>query len=80
MKDSAAEGYYYHPNTTALEAQRIGLQTIRDAVGDSVLLDKDGSEMLKPVGILDMGRIRRTRATPSTRVRMLPPALRLASL
>jgi alpha-galactosidase len=57
MEDSAAEGYYYHPNTTALEAQRIGLQTIRDAVGDSVLLDKDGSEMLNPVGILDMGRI-----------------------
>ncbi|MBT9332410.1 PKD domain-containing protein [Paracidobacterium acidisoli] len=57
MEDSAVEGYYYRPHTTALEAQRIGLQTIRDAVGDSVLLDKDGSEMLNPVGILDMGRI-----------------------
>lgn len=57
MEDSAVEGYYYKPNTTALEAQRIGLQTIRDAVGDSVLLDKDGCEMLNPVGIVDMGRI-----------------------
>lgn len=57
MEDSAVEGYYYKPSTTALEAQRIGLQTIRDAVGDSVLLDKDGCEMLNPVGIVDMGRI-----------------------
>jgi hypothetical protein len=57
MEDSAVEGYYYKPNTTALQAQRIGLQTIRDAVGDSVFLDKDGSEMLNPVGIVDMGRI-----------------------
>ncbi len=57
MEDSAVEGFYYRPNTTALEAQRIGLKTIRDAVGDSVLLDKDGCEMLNPVGIVDMGRI-----------------------
>jgi len=57
MEDSAVEGYYYKPHTTALEAQRIGLQTIRDVVGDSVLLDKDGCEMLNPVGIVDMGRI-----------------------
>ncbi len=57
MEDSGVEGMFYRPNTTALEAQRIGLQTIRDAVGDSVLLDKDGSEMLNPVGIVDMGRI-----------------------
>lgn len=57
MEDSAVEGFYYRPHTTALEAQRIGLQTIRDAVGDSVLLDKDGCEMLNPVGIVDMGRI-----------------------
>jgi alpha-galactosidase len=57
MEDSAVEGFYQKPNTTALEAQRIGLQTIRDAVGDSVLLDKDGCEMLNPVGIVDMGRI-----------------------
>jgi len=56
MDDSAIEGFYYEPNTTALEAQRIGLQIIRDAVGDDVLLDKDGSPMLNPVGILDMGR------------------------
>jgi alpha-galactosidase len=57
MEDSAVEGYYHQPNTTALEAQRIGLQIIREAVGDSVLLDKDGCEMLNPVGIVDMGRI-----------------------
>ena len=57
MDDSAIEGYYYKPNTTALEAQRIGLQVIRDAVGDNVLLDKDGSPMLNPVGLVDTGRI-----------------------
>ncbi len=56
MDDSAIEGIYYRPNTTALEAQRIGLQVIRDAVGDNVLLDKDGSPMLNPVGIVDTGR------------------------
>jgi alpha-galactosidase len=57
MDDSAVEGYRYKPNTTALEAQRIGLQVIRDAVGDDVYLDKDGSVMLNPVGIVDYGRI-----------------------
>lgn len=57
MDDSAIEGYYYKPNTTALEAQRIGLRVIREAVGDNVLLDKDGSPMLNPVGLVDTGRI-----------------------
>lgn len=57
MEDTAVEGFYYRPNTTALEAQRIGLQIIRHAVGDPVLLDKDGSPMLNPVGIVDAGRI-----------------------
>jgi alpha-galactosidase len=57
MDTTAIEGYYYRPNTTALEAQRIGLQVIRDAVGDEVLLDKDGSPMLNPVGIVDTGRV-----------------------
>jgi alpha-galactosidase len=57
MDDSAIEGFYHKPNTTALEAQRIGLEIIRDAVGDEVLLDKDGSPMLNPVGIVDTGRI-----------------------
>ena len=57
MDDSAIEGVYYKPNTTAMEAQRIGLQIIREAVGDEVLLDKDGSVMLNPVGIVDTGRI-----------------------
>lgn len=57
MEDSAVEGFYHLPNTTALEAQRIGLQVIRQAVGDDVLLDKDGSPMLNPVGLVDCGRI-----------------------
>ena len=57
MDDSAIEGYYYKPGTTAMEAQRIGLGIIRRAVGDDVYLDKDGSVMLNPVGFVDYGRI-----------------------
>ena len=57
MDNTAIEGYYFRPHTTALEAQRIGLQIIREAVGDDVLLDKDGSPMLTPVGIVDDGRV-----------------------
>ncbi len=57
MDDSAIEGSYYRPNTTAMEAQRIGLGIIRQAVGEGVLLDKDGSAMLNPVGYVDFGRI-----------------------
>lgn len=57
MDSSAVEGYFYRPNTTALEAQRTGLKIIREAVGKDVLLDKDGSAMLNPVGYVDEGRI-----------------------
>jgi alpha-galactosidase len=57
MEDSAVEGFFHRPNTTALEAQRIGLQIIRQAVGEHVILDKDGSPMLNAVGIVDTGRI-----------------------
>jgi hypothetical protein len=57
MDDSAVEGSYYQPNTTALEAQRVGLKVIRSAVGEDTILDKDGSPMLNPVGIVDAGRI-----------------------
>lgn len=57
MDDSAIEGDYYKPNTTAMEAQRIGLGIIRKAVGNGVYLDKDGSVMLNPVGYVDFGRI-----------------------
>ncbi|MGA7511439.1 MAG: PKD domain-containing protein [Candidatus Sulfotelmatobacter sp.] len=57
MDNTAIEGYYHRPNTSALEAQRIGLEIIRKIVGDDVLLDKDGSPMLKPVGLVDEGRI-----------------------
>jgi alpha-galactosidase len=57
MDTTAIEGYRYRPNTTTLEAQRIGLQIIRDTVGDEVILDKDGSPMLNPVGLVDTGRV-----------------------
>jgi hypothetical protein len=57
MEDTCIEGVHYKPNTTAIEALRIGLQVIRDAVGNDVLLDKDGSIMLAPVGLVDTGRI-----------------------
>ena len=57
MDTTAIEGYRYRPNTTTLEAQRIGLQIIRDSVGDDVILDKDGSPMLNPVGLVIEGRI-----------------------
>lgn len=57
METTAAEGRYYRPDTTALEAECIGLKIIREAVGSDVLLDKDGSPMLVPVGIVDDGRI-----------------------
>jgi alpha-galactosidase len=57
MDNTAIEGYYHRPNTTALEAQRIGLEIIRETVGEDVLLDKDGSPMLNLVGLVDEGRI-----------------------
>jgi len=57
MDTTAVEGYFYRPHTTALENIRIGLQVIRDAVGNDVLLDKDGGPMLTPVGIVDHGRV-----------------------
>ncbi len=57
MDDSAIEGYRYGKNTTAMQAQRIGLRIIREAVGNDVYLDKDGSVMLNPVGYVDYGRI-----------------------
>ena len=57
MDDSAIEGYYYVPNTTAMEAQRIGLQIIRERRRRRRLLDKDGSVMMNPVGYVDYGRI-----------------------
>jgi alpha-galactosidase len=57
MDASAIEGQYYRPNTSAMEAQKIGLGIIRRVVGNDVLLDKDGSVMLNPVGYVDFGRI-----------------------
>jgi alpha-galactosidase len=57
MDTTAIEGYRYKANTTVMQAQRLGLSIIREAVGEDVLLDKDGSPMLNPVGIVDEGRI-----------------------
>lgn len=57
MDTTAIEGFYYRPHTTALEAQRIGLEVVRKAVGEDVLLDKDGSPMLNVVGIVNEGRV-----------------------
>ena len=57
MEDTSIEGEHYRPRTSALEAQRIGLQVIRSAVGEKTILDKDESVMLNPVGIVDIGRI-----------------------
>ena len=57
MDASCIEGYFHRPGTTALEAQRLGLEIIRKAAGDDVLLDKDGSPMLNPVGLVNEGRI-----------------------
>jgi alpha-galactosidase len=57
MDDTAVEGAYFKPNTTALQAQRMGLGIIRDAMGEDSVLDKDGSPMLNPVGLVDCGRI-----------------------
>jgi len=57
MDTTSIEGYRYKPDTSALEAQRIGLEVIRKEVGEDVVLDKDGSPMLSPVGLVDMGRI-----------------------
>jgi alpha-galactosidase len=57
MDDTAIEGYHYRPNTTAFEAEQIGLKIIRDAIGPNVLLDKDGSPMLPAVGYAELGRI-----------------------
>ena len=57
MEDTCIEGERHRAGASALEAQRVGLQVIRKAVGDGVYLDKDGSVMLNPVGIVDMGRI-----------------------
>ena len=75
MDNTAIEGYYFRPNTTALEAQRIGLQVIREAVGDDVLLDKDGSPMLNPVGLVDDGRISQDTGHSFLRSKEAAPAI-----
>ncbi|MGH9325966.1 MAG: PKD domain-containing protein [Terriglobia bacterium] len=57
MATSSIEGFHYRPHTTAMEDQRIGLEIIRRAVGPNVFIDKDGSTMLNPVGLVDGGRL-----------------------
>jgi alpha-galactosidase len=76
MDNTAIEGYYHRPNTTALEAQRIGLEIIRKAVGEDVLLDKDGSPMLNPVGLVDEGGYPRIPVMHFSAVRRLSRASR----
>lgn len=75
MDNTAIEAYYHRSNTTALEAQRIGLQIIREAVGDDVLLDKDGSPMLSPVGFVNDGRISQDTGHTFARSREAAPAI-----
>src|SRR5260370_12082119 len=69
MDNTAIEGYYFRPHSTALEALRIGLEVIREAVGDDVLLDKDGSPMLTPVGVVDDGRVSQDTGTTLARTK-----------
>jgi len=78
MDTASIEGYRYRPNTTAVEAQRVGMEVIRKAVGDDVLLDKDGSPMLPPVGIVDVGRISADTSHNFKPPRLLCPDLRRA--
>jgi hypothetical protein len=75
MDTSAIEGYHYKPDTTALEAQRLGLEIIRKTVGDDVVLDKDGSPMLNPVGIVDTGRISADTAHSFENTRTVAPGI-----
>ena len=75
MDTTAIEGYRYRPHTTALEALRIGLQVIRDTVGDSVVLDKDGSPMLTPVGLVDTGRVSGDTGHSFERIRTAAPGI-----
>lgn len=75
MARSSIEGYYYRPHTTAMEAQRIGLKIIRRAVGPYVLLDKDGSTMLNPVGLVDTGRISQDTGRGFTVSRLAEPGI-----
>jgi hypothetical protein len=56
MDDTAIEAPRYQPDVTGLEAERMGLKIVREAVGDDVLIDKDGSPMLNTVGLTDLGR------------------------
>ena len=75
MDESAVEGFYYRPHTTAMEAQQIGLRVIREAVGEGVLLDKDGSAVLNTVGLVDEGRISVDTAHDFARSKTVAPGI-----
>jgi len=75
MDDSAIEGSRYRKDTTAMEAQRVGLDIIRQTVGNDVLLDKDGSVMLNPVGYVDYGRIAQDTGHTFTATKEAAPAV-----
>jgi alpha-galactosidase len=75
MDDTTVEGYYHKPDTTALEAQRIGLGIIRETVGEDVILDKDGSPMLSAVGYVDTGRISVDTSHEFDRIRRANPGI-----
>src|SRR5262249_44263547 len=52
------EGYRYRPNTTAIEADRIGLQIIRETVGEGVVLQLNAGFLeLSSVGLVDVALI-----------------------
>jgi alpha-galactosidase len=75
MDETAVEGYRYRPNITAMEAQQIGLRILREAVGENVLLDKDGSPVLNTVGYVDEGRISVDTAHDFARIRNVAPGI-----
>jgi len=52
------EGYRYRPNTTAIEADRIAMQIIRETVGEGVVLHLNAGFLeLSSVGLVDVALI-----------------------
>jgi len=79
MDDTAVEGSYYRPNTTALEAQRIGLDIIRKTMAKTWCSIKTGASCLIPSDTWTPDASRRTRDTlsrlPEMQLQELPPAI-----
>jgi len=58
ITDWSIEGYRYRPNTTAIEADRIALQIIRETVGEDVVLHLNAGFLeLSSVGLVDVALI-----------------------